>query len=266
MRLNHSRIREVSSIIREISPKREEYVGELFPSLDDDPTLQKSFFLAMVSIDHRTRSIYPYEAIINGKRYFGSELLYRKGMLIYEKDPNFFLPERLKDLPGDPLLDLLLKDPPLWDMHVRTLLLKDLGFKLHRKGMDYYLEKPKRLKEIRAYEDPVEKKIYLLIKFLEGRGLISYEGERHVAVDNHLTRLALMAGIVDYTPPSWEVSREEDISIRMAVREAWDRVAFLAGVDPFALDDYLWRLGREGECPFCIKEVREHVHLLTWYY
>ncbi len=267
--IERSRVGEVAKVIKELSPVREAYVGDIFPGPDEDPKLQTLFFMAMVAIDHRTRSFMPYEAVISGKRYFGSELLYRKGMIVFEEDPSFFLPENLSRLkPDDRLLKVILDDPPLWDMHVRTLLLKDLGVKLSRVGLDHVLSDLKRLKVARAYEDPVEKKLYLLIKFLDGRGLIYYRGERHVAVDNHLTRLALRSEIVRVPDlkEGWEVGVKEDVQIRMAVREAWDLVAMKAGVDPFALDDFLWRMGREGKCKFCLNELREHEHLLTWYY
>ncbi|OYT56351.1 MAG: hypothetical protein B6U76_04010, partial [Desulfurococcales archaeon ex4484_217_2] len=55
-----------------------------------------------------------------------------------------------------------------------------------------------RLKTFRAYEDPVEKKSFLLVKFLERRGIFKPIDKEnlHVPVDNHLVRIAFRLGIV----------------------------------------------------------------------
>jgi hypothetical protein len=145
------------------------------------------------------------------------------------------------------------------------------------------------VKQMRAYEDPVEKKVLLLAKFLDGRRLADFKDieEADVPVDNHVSRIAYRLGIVDlnydFLESGVETTREEDIRLRELVKTAWRIVAKFADLNPFALDDYLWNFGRRictrenpkcDACPF--KDVckahslrrypPEHLHLATWYY
>ena len=148
------------------------------------------------------------------------------------------------------------------------------------------------LKMFKAYEDPVGKKAFLLIKFLHRRGLIKVKDlyRFEIPVDNHLTRIALRLGIVkpdqdilDLIEKDVEVSSDVDYEIRLSVRTAWKIVSKLSGIDLMLLDDFLWTYGRTvckyglPDCNYCIfkntctsylnnRFINEHRYTLTWYY
>lgn len=300
--LDYESIDNVSKILREMSIVRDKYCDpRYYPSPKSDVELQYGYFMVMVAIDHRTSTpLEIFEGYVDGEFFHGADLLYRLGMKVFGESPEFFLAKNLSKLSYEEAMSLIkFGDKILWDMHVRTFLIRDIG----RKVMEYYKgsfeelfnvktikEFARRLSIFRAYEDPVQKKIFLLAKFLEGRGLVEFEDKEnyHVAVDNHLSRIALRLGIIrldDYGPivKQIELTRDEDIEIRMAVRRAWKEVSVRSNHDTFTLDDFLWKFGRKicvrekakcGECPFidvcyarkCGEYWHEHRHTLTWYY
>ncbi|RLG84953.1 MAG: hypothetical protein DRO18_06540, partial [Thermoprotei archaeon] len=124
-----------------------------------------------------------------------------------------------------------------------------------------------RLKAFKAYSDPVEKKAYLLTKFLARRRILKYSDEvnAEVPVDNHLTRIALRIGLISIRGPLFdkvikevEVNYEEDIWIRLYIRKAYKLLSRRLGIDPLILDDFLWFFGRKCcvyEKPFCITKI-----------
>ncbi len=286
----------VSALISGLGLSRDRYEDLLFfPPKDDEVERQLGFFLFMVAIDHRTRTeLTDFSANIRGKRLSGADLLYYLGMRVYE-DERSFTPEWLARLTQEEAKHLLcFEGNCVWDLYTRIFLLRDLGRKI--KGglaelllVDRIEELMSNLSGFRAYEDPVRKKTFLLAKFLDGRGLARFDGEKYVPVDNHLTRIAIRLGIVipsgdllEWIREGRELTREEDVTVRMAVREAWKEVSNRSGVDPFTLDDFLWPFGRStcmkdphcNSCPF--SEVcrsnstgeywEEPKHTLTWYY
>ncbi len=302
LELEYRHIRRVSKIFERMELRRDKYEDpRYFPPPDCDVELQLAYYTVMVGIDHRTSSPFgQFEGYVDGEFFHGADLLYRLGMKIFEEEPEFFLAENLARLASERAMRLIsFNGKPLWDYHVRTLLIRDIGIKV----MEYYdgsfrrllnintiAEMIERLSIMRAYEDPVHKKIYLLAKFLDGRGLLRFRDPEnfHVPVDNHLARIAIRLGIVmlsDYEPiiKRIEVTRDEDITIRTKIMTAWKEVSKISGYDPFTLDDFLWSFGRKictrdnpkcQNCPLnqvCIaRENRtywpEHRHTLTWYY
>ncbi len=301
--MNPASITSVSDLITSLSLQRDTYEDPcLYPPPDDDIERQMVFFAAMVAIDHRTSTpLTKFE--LSGKRKLrGADLLYYLGVRTYKETPAMFTAEGLMNLKVNEARRILCTaETCVWDLHTRIFLLRDLG----KKVVEYYGGKfenllrvetisqlSRRLEPFRAYEDPVKKKTFLLAKFLEGRGLVKFRDPENfqVAVDNHLTRLALRLGIVrlseDYyrrIERSEEFTSEEDYRLRLAIREAWKRVSMRSGVDPFTLDDFLWKFGRTtclpenprcNSCPFssvCFSRSvnrfwKEHAHVITWYY
>ncbi len=246
-----------------------------YPPRGDDPEMVARYFLVMVAMDHRlSRPGRPYEARVGGEFFHGADLLYRLGMEKYREDPGFFDPRSLRSVTLNDVVGWLSVEgasPP--DPGVRVVLLRDLGEKLlalYGGSATRLLSEAggllkslgggliDRLKVFRAYEDPVEKKAYLLAKFLERRGLLRVRDPENmeVPVDNHLTRIALRLGLVE--PPESMVGKilrgevfswEEDVMLRLAVRAAFKLVARSAGFSPFVLDDFLWMFGRKC-CPW----------------
>ena len=299
--INYRTCALVAEKFEETEIKRENYFNEkCFPASNQPRELVLGYFTAIVALDHRTSTpVSEYRATINGIVYKGSDLLHHLGSREFSRNPEYFSAENLSKLNLREFNRVFTyKDISLWDAGVRVLLLRDLG----RKVLDIYgnftdlfnvtsiTEFKERLKVFRAYEDPVEKKIFLLAKFLEGRGLIEFTDPQNfqVPVDNHLTRIALRLGIVNLTDYSFilkeiEVNSETDIAIRMKVREAWKVVSEISGKDPFLLDDFLWKFGRTiclRNRPLCEKcflkdccrayrtenFLPEHTFTLTWYY
>lgn len=251
-----------------------------------------SYFIVMVAMDHRlSKPRRPYECLVEGELFHGADLLYRLGMVKYESDPEFFSPKRLAGVSREDVLRWLsCRDPrgrlvaPA-DADLRARLLRDLGVKLLKLygGEAYqvlassrgYLKSGRgdglidRLKVFTAYQDPVEKKGYLLAKFLERRGVLYIvdQENKEVPVDNHLSRLALRLGLVEVDEPGLEriavqhrFTPAEDILLRLAARQAFKEASRAGGVDPFLLDDYLWAFGRKcctRENPTCISACRE---------
>lgn len=301
------------------------YVGKL-PKLDlfdkrfyppDNSDLERvyMFFLVMVALDHRlSRPGKPYRyCFSNGECYRGADLLYHLGMRLYFEKPEFYTPEYLSRITTSEFKEFFnIGDAVVPDPGVRAWLLRDIGYKLLRlyNGSIMYLlesangrirgesiDKPgliDLLRVFRAYEDPVEKKSYLLIKFLVLRGLFKPVDpwNMELPIDNHLTRIAFRTGLVRLEGRLWSLVREfkpveyiDDVLIRLVVRRAYKLVSIGAGIDPMLLDDALWIYGRSvcirdesPECSKCIFNsfclayhnreymVSEHNYYSTWYY
>lgn len=307
-----------SKIIRGLSSNIDTFTNpEYYPSKNDLPEKVAQYFITMVAIDHRTSyKGKPYETILHGKLYHGADLLYRLGKIMYVNNPDFFDPKNLVKISVNDVRKWLnTNDAKIWDLNVRVMLLRDLGRKLVKlydgsvmnliresKNMLKNIEGGfiDRLKVFRAYEDPVEKKPYLLVKFLERRGIfIPIDKENlQVPVDNHLVRIAFRLGIVKLSKDiiqrisyGKEFSWEEDVIIRLTVRKAYKILSEKANISPLILDDVLWNLGRTCcikplprclnwketiPCPFyrvceafkgnIERSLSEHLFINTWYY
>jgi len=288
---------------------------EYFPPSNEPIESVINYFFFMVAIDHRTSLPGKlFEGYVDGKLYHGSDLLYRLGMIKYEENPDFFSPRKMSKMTIEDVKKWLSVDEPrrivIHDPEVRAFLLRDAGIKLLKlydgsflnliqesKGYLYskidggFIE---RLRVFRAYEDPVEKKPFLLAKFLERRGLLKIKDleNMQVPVDNHLVRVALRTGIVNGIEKlsdlfMWkrEATREEDIIIRLIIRRVWKIISEISGINPGVLDDFLWMFGRKTcirEKPLCEecvlkdlckaypdssrKQLNEHLYYDTWYY
>ncbi|MFN3384901.1 MAG: hypothetical protein ACK401_08425, partial [Archaeoglobaceae archaeon] len=107
------------------------------------------------------------------------------------------------------------------------------------------------LKKFRAYEDPLKKKSYLLLKILKRQGF-GIKGKIGFPVDSVLVELALSAEIVQ---PRDEVlkkirrgevlSEEESYELREEVSKALNALSEASGIEADILDDILWSYGRE---------------------
>ncbi len=295
IRLDLNNISLASEEFSRISFKPDEFTDpRLYPPKGDPRENVLRYFLVMVAMDHRTSTPQiEFKSIIDGATYRGAYLLYRLGMLKYYSNPEFFSPRRLSEIGIDEVRNwLTVRDPrgrevTVRDVELRTLLLRDLGvkvLKLYGGEVSKILElsgnrikglKPgivDLLKDFRAYQDPVEKKAFLLIKFLERRGLftpVDYENAE-VPVDNRLTRIALRLGIVVVSDElkeklvEWKpVSYEDDVVIRIYVRRAFKILSKLSNISPLILDDLLWLIGAtwcRRESPEC-DAVRDVVEL-----
>lgn len=292
-------------------PRLDVYDERFYPSKSEDPENVLRYFVAMVAIDHRlSRPGKQYYACLDDGCYKGADLLYRLGIEEFNENPNFFSPETLSKITVEEVIEAFtIKDVTLPDPEARAMLLRDLGLKLVKlydsnvtKLLEYSnnrlrgsLEKPgltDNLRVFRAYEDPVEKKSMLFAKFLIARGLYNPIDQLDVAVDNHLSRIAYRLGLVMVSGPIWDkikngvnVTSEEDVLLRLAIRRGYRQIAEKAGLSPVVIDDYFWIMGKttclRDEPPQCEKclfksfcrartnvafMVKEHVFPHTWYY
>ncbi len=327
--IDYDQIAKVAKTIRKVKIPIDDFSNpKYYPPKNDDPENVLRYFIFMVALDHRvSRPGKPYEGIVDGEFYHGADLLYRLGAKKYLEDPKWFSPEHMASIRLDEFRSWLTvnnpkrSEPP--DIEVRVMLLRDLGYKLvklYSSSVSLLIESAKgylkglhgglidRLKVFRAYEDPVEKKPYLFVKFITRRGLFNPIDKYNLElpIDNHLTRIALRLGIVrvngllkEKIINHIEVSWEEDVLLRIAVRKAYKKLAELAGIDPTILDDFLWMFGRKcctREKPVCntctssckkygwcnssgcvlrnaclagqglLEKYFEHTYLNTWYY
>ncbi len=307
--INQEQIVRVGDVFKRLEIAPDNFLDpRYYPSEKDDYELVISYFTTMVSIDHRTSMFTKYRLKISEEYFEGADLLWRLGKEMYDKDPKFFTPEKLKDVDVSIVRRWLCPNDmvELWDINIRTILLRDLGKKTYIlyngkfsnifKESNGYIRGSRGIAELlkiyRAYEDPVEKKIFLLLKFLHRRKLVNIKDFENIEipVDNHLTRIAIRLGIVNldekiikYIQDRVEVSYNLDVEIRLTIRKAWKEVSKICGKDVTILDDYLWNHGRKvctyenPRCEICdLKSVcnahmvgtylTEHEYRLTWYY
>ncbi len=289
------------------------YDERFYPPRDYEPELAGMFFLVMVALDHRlSRPGKPYRACLEDGCYRGADLLYRLGVEILKSDPGFYSPANLEGISVEDVMEKFnVGEARVPDPEIRAYLLRDLGYKLNRLYNGSFLELLRssnnrirglgstpglvdNLRAFRAYEDPVEKKPFLLIKFLIGRDLFRPvdPDNMSIPIDNHLARIAYRTGLVRVYGRLWEyikgfreVSYSDDVVLRYTIRYAYEYVAEQAGIPKGGLDDILWVMGREiclrdeeprcSECPFksfCAAYrdtgymVKEHNYYNTWYY
>ncbi len=285
--LNYPRIARLASRFREVLRefRFDTFTDERFypPSSCDDETVLR-YFIFMVAIDHRTSRDRPYEGYLNGDFFHGADLLYRLGMRKFSEDPEFFCPNRMAKITPSEVIRWLSPNrnlTPIWDPEVRAALLRDLGARLLTlydgevsnliQSSHGLLKSPNglglvdRLKGFKAYSDPIEKKAYLFVKFVSRRGLLNYSDTHNseVPVDNHLVRIALRLHLVNVEKrmlnkiiAGERFSWEEDVALRLAVRDAYKYLSRLIYIDPLWMDDFLWLFGRHC-CtytePICLK-------------
>ena len=277
IKINYESCQKIGKLLEKIKPiKIDMYDDEdFFPPLSSPKEDVLLYFLVMVSIDHRlSYHDRPYEGIIEGKYYHGADALYKLGSIKYKEDPSFFYQENLSNLNQDNMIKWLTienKNRKIYpsDIMVRLELVKDIGNKIKKNFYDPYdiitiskgyLRRGVNdgfidlLKIFKAYQDPVEKKSFLLAKFLERRGILNINDpfNKEVPIDNHLTRIALRLGLVETDEltrekiaAQEEFSEFEDIILRISIRQAYKIVSQSSGIDPFIMDDILWSFGRK---------------------
>jgi len=309
--LNHVQIAEVARVVQGMSIETMNLYDPLYYPESNEPIDRVlMYFIVMVAMDHRLSKYgRVYQVELEGRVYRGADLLYRLGKIRYDNQPEFFEPINLTKIDVNDVIKWLSIgsiSPP--DPEIRAFLLRDIGEKIikvfdgdptniirYSSGYlrrDYGYGFIDILKVFRAYQDPVEKKSFLLAKFLSYRGLLKISDplNKRVPVDNHLTRIAIRLGLIDLEKIYREkivrnevFTYDEDILIRMSVREAYRYLSDIAKIDPFHLDDFLWSFGRticvrdKPMCTKCLfKEIcpsyrsnlflNEHRYEDTWYY
>ncbi len=272
--LNIESCQHFGLLLRKLRMRFESFTDSRFyPDLNCSADLAVNYFFFMVAIDHRTDlDGVPFEGLVEGEMLRGASLLWRLGKLKLDEDPDFFTPKRMVNITASEVADWLKVEKPypreVWDPDVRAFLLRDAAARLIEEygGSALNLVEAsggflfrngegliERLRRFRAYEDPVGKKSFLLVKFLERRAFINVvdEDKLEVPVDNHLSRIALRVGLIsvdDETMRKIERNQEftftEDYAMRMRIKEAFKLTSAFAKIKPTLLDDFLWLLGK----------------------
>lgn len=246
----------------------------LYPNAEVDSSRVALFFFFIVAIDHRTHlQGKTYRGRVGGVELTGAELMYALAMRRFDEDANFFTAERMSRILPDEIANLFrVTEPEIVDIagaDERATILRDCGLKLLRdfdgsvlnmvtKSEGFLLHDRsgflELLKRFYAYQDPLSKKSFLLVKFLERRHILQLRDPKnlHTPVDNILQRLALRTGIVTLVSKILDnkirnddqVDLREEEAIRHATMLAFDEVAGGACLSAAYLDDLLWEFGR----------------------
>jgi hypothetical protein len=199
--LNAEVVESVSSLLARFKPIPAPLPSHYLPEPEDAEGSARYIFF-MVSIDHRTGR--GFSSTIGGVAFEGAELLWKLGELKWRVDKAFFNPQRMAKVSASEVKGWLkapsgavIKGPAL-----RAALLRDAAgwlMKLWRGSVLELAEEAqgssRRLIElirpIKAFNDPVAKKAYLLIKLLERLRMMVREAWRAVTARASLNPLVL---------------------------------------------------------------------------
>ncbi len=274
--VNREECLRLASAIRHLKFAVDEFKDPLlFPPENASPEEVANFFFFVVAIDHRTRL--KFEGVIDGKKLHGSELLYA----LARKRKEYFAAEKMQRISKREVKEWLsTEEISIPDPEVRGMLLRDCAIKLLKyyngsaleliKAADGYLLREDRrgllqlLAQFKAYSDPLSKKSFLLVKFLERRKLFEIKDieNLHIPVDNVLARIALRTGIIEVMDKKLETklkknlpaNQRDDRDIRSAAQKAYDIISSESGLKITLLDDIFWTMGRaccSRENPVC---------------
>jgi hypothetical protein len=274
-RVDLERARELARILVEVR-----YVPDSLGGISpfaDDAYRDVHFLFFMTAIDHNTHEgPLRYEAVVDGLLRHGSDLLYARAIAAAGKNRDLFTPSGLRQVSAGQLSEIFAtpegKLPA--GLEERARLLDDAANRLLARyrgdareifaSADGYIRRADgrgiaaQLAPFRAYEDPIGKKTFLLIKLLRRRGrLVIRDPENiRIPVDHVVFTLALRSGLVGADDAMLgkiraEICLEEAEvrDLREATLEAYRHVATFAGLTADEFDDLLWGYGRE-----CLRE------------
>lgn len=252
--INEERVKKLVELIKKLKYEPISLDNpELFPEVDD--YIYPNYVFFMVAIDHRTG----FE--VNWK-YRGSDLLFYLARERQKEEKDFFTAENLKKISVSDIKRIFsFQGKTVADPEERAFLLRDCANKI----LEYYdgdfmnllmsanfnTERAAELLRIfRAYEDPLKKKSYLLLKILKRQGFV--DGRVGFPVDSVLVELAISTEILN---PSEEIknkirrkeilSEKETYELREETLKALNLLSEITGIEPDVLDDLLWTFGRE---------------------
>ncbi len=260
MRIREDGIDELADIIRRLNYDPISFDDpDLFPETDD--YIYPNYVFFMVAIDHRTGFGRLHD------KYQGSDLLFYLARRKQKQDRYFFTAERLAEVDEEEIRRIFTyKGVTVSKVEERAFLLRDCAEKLLRlydgdvmnlfKRSGYILRGEGgilgRLRVFRAYEDPMMKKSFLLIKILKRQGLkIKDPQNLGFPVDNVLVKVALSCGIVEVDGSiaakigrGGMLTEGETEMLRGITAEALKMLSEKCGMEADVLDDVLWSCGR----------------------
>jgi len=233
---------------------------------------EAEFWFYVIAMCQATRTLQGY---IDGKWLRGGDYLLAACRRRFDSDQDFFKANRMKSIREDNLKALLSDDgnpdhSTIDRVAERVGLLRDCArvllkrfdgdiMRIHDVSEGYLTRRDGKglltlLKNFRAYRDPVEKKSFLLLLYLNESGVWKIRDLKNlkIAVDYHIMRIALRAGIVSLVDNALafrllqhkRVKQSEDYEVRKTVREACSLLSKHSGHSIFEIDTMLWNMGR----------------------
>lgn len=255
-------LRYVPDDMRQISP----FADDIFRDVH--------FIFFMTAIDHNTHTAdIPYEAIIDGHCVHGSDLMYAMAIAAAKADSDLFTPSSMRAVSAEHLARVLTTPDGQVPIGIeeRADLLRDAAdglFRSYTGDLEQLFKAARhriastdgrpgiaaRLAAFRAYEDPIGKKTFLLIKLLRRRRRLAIEDPENIRVpiDHVVFTLALRSGLVVASPAILRDIRAgvrlgdgEVLELRETCNDAYVAVARYAEQSADEFDDLLWGYGRE---------------------
>jgi hypothetical protein len=250
-------------------------------NLNELPTsIRDDFLFILIAICHDTKSL---KGFIQGQLTKGWDYLLWKMYNHAVTHPEDFSRTKLQLWTTSKLQEILSDDGASQTSSIahprgRIDLLHDIGVQLKKLGgsvRDLYQQSQGLLQgktglytlfqRFKAYQDPLMKKSTVFLKFAsqELRWKINDPDTLVMPIDYHNQRIALRYGLIDL-PPSISnlllkqkpVSEKIDLEIRSACQKAYHHVIKESQFSIFAIDTFLWNLGRN--C--CPHDSKPHCH------
>ncbi len=249
-----------------VPPDEEDPLPYAFPEY-----IAQNGWWATVAVNQQTTPVVgkALKGRVKGKLLRGWDYLLQKAIYEANRNHDMFTREWLCGMTPEALREIYYDEEEgdtLSQVEIRAALLVDLGKFLERKGWESvheaYLESEgyilrsdgkglaQILAEARAYQDPVQKKIFYLLAIMRNNGFWDYQDSIYLSslVNYHEQRGHLRVGTVRLLDPVLErkirarenITDQEDIEIRFAVRRAIEFVAQLLEVTPSMMHYYFW--------------------------
>ena len=261
------KIAQVSALLRQshVPGDREEI------TLTDLSTIEAgNFWLAIVAICHQTSPLGqpPLSGTVNGRSLRGWDYLVAKFQAYVTKRKEFLTPSKWATISKNWITTVF--GNSLSDPEGRAALLRDLGAQMQRQQITHFHElymrcdgrikdgEPNllsRLTRFAAYSDPVCKKAYFLLAIMRTSCNWTYRDTENLGppVDYHEIRGHLRVGTVvilddnirNCVESGQSLTKEEDIAIRLAVRDAIWQISRESGIRDASVCHYLfWNVFR----------------------
>jgi len=226
---------------------------------------------AIVAINQQTTPVVgpAFRGIVRGKELRGWDYLLQKAIYEANQDSSMFTVQWLRTVTPDLLRDVY-HDTEVGDtltqLEQRAELLRDLGSflsdsnwtsvnEIYEEAEGFILRSDgcgigQVLGRTHAYCDPVSKKLFYFLAIMRNQGFWIYRDPLNLGppVNYHEQRGHLRLGVVTFEDVELErkvrarenISDEDDVEIRLAVRRAIEFIAQYLDVTPSAMHYYFW--------------------------
>jgi len=268
--VDEEKCREISETLSRIQLHPDPFIRK--PRDSEQKRREAEYWFYMIAVCHATRTL---EGFVNGEWLRGNDYLLLAARRRLDADPSYFDAERMARISGRDLRAVISDDGDPFHSKLDRIqervellhgcaevLLRDFEgdvMKIYARSGGYV--KPVEgqglldlLARFKAYSDPVRKKSFLLVAFLNEAGVWRVRDPENLslAIDYHLMRIALRSGAIRILDRSLAaklkerkpVTESEDEAVREAARAAYQFTARQPGLNVFSLDSLLWNIGR----------------------